>query len=159
MSNLASSLNVKQKILIIQKVIRSCDTNIVIIQHCETHLNKNQEWYVKEIDYQNFNNESKNSSRIVSNNQWWNWILDSLHTFFLHIHWALTKYGNMGGNKTKVERERELTGRIYKIWISYWKWTGDLDRRLLTLHLSYKETVFLPNSNFGWKDVNSRKWW
>ena len=26
----------------------------------------------------------------------------------------------------------------------------------LTLHLGYKETVLLPNSNFGWKDVNSR---
>ena len=48
-SKLAFSLNVKQKILTIHKVIRSCDTNIVIIQHYETHLNKNQEWYVKEI--------------------------------------------------------------------------------------------------------------
>ena len=42
-SKLAFSLNVKQKILTIKKVIKSCDTNIVTIQHCETHLNKNQE--------------------------------------------------------------------------------------------------------------------
>ena len=84
-------LTLNKKILTIQKVIRSCNMNIVIIQHYETHLSKNQEWYVKEIDYQNFNKESKNSSRIVSNNQQWNWILDSLHTFALHIHWALAR--------------------------------------------------------------------
>ena len=42
-SKLAFSPNVKKKILTIKKVIKSCDTNIVIIQHCETHLNKNQE--------------------------------------------------------------------------------------------------------------------
>ena len=46
-SKLAFSLNIKQKILTIQKVIRSCNTDIVIIQHYETHLNKNQERYVK----------------------------------------------------------------------------------------------------------------
>ena len=107
-SKLVFSLNIKQKILTIQKVIRICDTNIVIIQHCETHLNKNQEWYVKEIDYQNLNKESKNSFGIVSNNQQWNWILDSLHTSILQINWALAKYRNLGGKKL---RWRERTYR------------------------------------------------
>ena len=105
---LVFSLNIKQKILTIQKVIRICDTNIVIIQHCETHLNKNQEWYVKEIDYQNLNKESKNSFGIVSNNQQWNWILDSLHTSILQINWALAKYRNLGEKKL---RWRERTYR------------------------------------------------
>ena len=34
-----------------------------------------------------------------------------MHTFVLHIRWALAKYGNLGGKKTKVEREN--------LWVEY----------------------------------------
>ena len=68
-------------------------------------------------------------------------------------HWLSTEI--WGGGGTKVEREN--------LWAEYIRfglaiesgrviWIEDS----LTLHLGYKETVLLPNSNFGWKDVNSR---